>query len=351
MPFPYVAAAGSPAELGRQHGRQAAAQIAGFLDYLYRLAGRPRAEVLQAALRFLPLLERYCPTVLEEVRGLAEGAELTLAEALLLQVRGEVLPLLAEGCTTFALSGGRTRGGGILIGQNSDMEPELEQYFLVLRLEPDYAPAVLMWTFAGQLGYHGLNARGVAHFANNVAGGPPPTSRPGGLPHYPVKRRLYECSTRAEVLAMWGELPVCSSGNYMIAAGDPAVFDVEATPAGIAVLEAGDGLLAHANHFLHPRFRTAATDAAALRDSFRRQERMEALLAALGEGAEVVDLMRVLADHEGHPCSICRHEEPGPDRMSTVAGLIAEPAAGRLHVSQGPPCAGYWTTYSLQARG
>lgn len=348
MPFPYLEISGTPFELGYQHGELAREQVRGFADHLLRTAGAPRDRVLAATHRFLPLFQQHCATLLEEVQGLAEGARLTFEEALLLQIRGEIAGVLVdEGCTTFAVAGRHTASGGILIGQTSDMDPELEQYFLVARLTPREGPRILMWTFAGQLGYHGLNEYGVAHFANNLSGGPLPAERPGGLPHYPAKRRLYECRTREEVLSRWRTLPVCSSGNYMFAAGDPVIFDVEATPAGVAVLEAPEGLLAHANHFLSPEFRTPDTDAQSLPDSFLRQERMTALLRA---GAGVIDveaLKAILSDHRHHPQSICRHEERGTGRMSTVAGLIAEPGAGRLHVARGQPCRGDWATYQL----
>lgn len=348
MPFPYIEVAGPPYELGYQHGELAREQVQAFVAHLVLAAGAPRERVLAATREFLPLFQRHCPALLDEVQGLADGARLSFEEALLLQIRGELGGVLAaEGCTTFAVAGQHTATGGILIGQTSDMEPDLEQYFLVARYEPRGGPRFLTWTFAGQLGYHGLNEHGVAHFANNLSGGPPPDSRPGGLPHYPVKRRLYECRTREEILAVWRALPVCSSGNYMLASGDPAIFDLEATPAGSAVLEATDGYLAHANHFLTPEFRTAATDAHSLPDSFVRQERMTTLLRAQLGALGVDTLKKVLADHHHHPQSICRHEAAGVGRMSTVAGLIAEPGAGRLHVARGRPCQGDWTTYRL----
>jgi isopenicillin-N N-acyltransferase like protein len=359
MPFPYVEASGTPYQMGFQHGRQAAAPIGGFLDYLVRMshgsltgAEAPeaaRGRVLEAARRFLPLFEQHCPALLEEIRGVADGAGIRFEEALLLQIRGEAIPLLREeACTTFAVSGRHTTSEGALIGQTSDMEPELEQFFIVLRLAPDDGPRLLMWTFAGQVGYHGLSRHGVAHFANSIPGGPAsPRGLPGGLPHYPVKRRLYECRSREEVLRMWDALPVCSSGNYMMAAAGE-LFDVEATPAGPALLEDREqGFLVHTNHFLSPRFRTADTDAAAMRDSFPRQERMTALIRERLDRIDVEGMKTALSDHHNHPCGVCRHEESGTRRMATVSGLIAEPEAGRLHVSRGNPCRGDWSCYEV----
>jgi isopenicillin-N N-acyltransferase-like protein len=348
MPFPFIEASGTPFEMGQSHGEQARDQIRAFVDYLIRNAGRPRDGVLRATHRFLPLFERYCPALLEEVEGLAAGAGLTLEEALLPQIRGEIQGVLPEhACTTFAVDGTRSATGGTLIGQTSDMAAELEQYFVVLRLCPDTGPRLLMWSFAGQLGYHGLSEYGVAHFANSVSGGPPPGTTPGGLPHYPVKRRLYECRSRAEVMEMWRVLPVCSSGNYMLATPEPAIFDVEATPAGVEVLEPVEGVLAHANHFLHPRWRTEATDALSLPDSFQRQARIEELLRSHEGRITLGILQNALADHHGYPCSICRHEHTGDHPMVTVAALIAEPVAGFLHVARGRPCQREWNTYQV----
>jgi isopenicillin-N N-acyltransferase-like protein len=349
MPFPYFEVAGTPYELGRQHGRLAGPQVRAFVEKLIDTAGRPREEVLQAALQFVPLFERHCPLLLEEVRGLAAGAELSFAEALLPQIRGEISGVRAEtACTSFAISGEHTDTGGILIGQTSDMEREWEQYFLVLRLAPSDGPHILMWTFAGQLGYHGLNELGVAHFANSLAGGPSPLSRPGGLPHYPVKRRLYECRTRDEVLTMWRNLPVCSSGNYMLATGDREIFDMEITPLGLAVLEAEEGRLGHANHFLSPSFRSPDTDRCALPDSFPRQDRIDELLREPGGGPHSVSsLKELVSDHRAFPHGICRHAGETSADTVTVAALIAEPERGRLHVALGRPCAGDWTVYAL----
>src|SRR5205823_5170693 len=95
-----------------------------------------RVLLQDRALRFLPLFEEHCPHLVEEIRGLAEGAQVSLAEALAVQVRGELGQLRAEGCTTFVVSGRGTASGQTLIGQNSDMEPEVAALGYVLRLLP-----------------------------------------------------------------------------------------------------------------------------------------------------------------------------------------------------------------------
>jgi hypothetical protein len=78
----------------------------------------------------------------------------------------------------------------ILIGQNSDMTVDIPPLAYVLNLKPAGKPEVMMWTFGGMLGYHGMNGVGVAHFANALGGGPRGRF---AMPHYPVKRMMLEC--------------------------------------------------------------------------------------------------------------------------------------------------------------
>jgi len=347
--YPLFEARGTPRDLGRQHGEQCRDRLRAFVDYLAHSLKLPRAALHARALRFLPLFERYCPHLVEEIHGLAEGAAVPLAEALAVQVRGEMGQRGGEGCTTFVIAAAGTSDRQVLIGQNSDVEPELERFAYVLRLEPSDRPPVLMWTFGGQIGYHGLNATGVAHFANALGGGP---AWKFALPHYPVKRLMLEQRTLPEILDLVQRVPVCSSGNYVLCDGAGRIADVELTPEGPTLLEdGGGGFLVHTNHFLCGPH--AGPAAASVPDSFPRLRRMRELVArGLGQ-LTIEDLKRVLADHDGWPTSICRHPHDGRDHPSvsargrTVASLIAEPSFGRLHVSRGNPCQVPSLTYSL----
>ena len=348
--YPVVDVAGEPFEMGLGHGRAIAGMVRLYRDLLLqaflRDRGQSAAGVLAGVRRFRPLFERHCPHLLDEVAGLAAGAGIEPDEALLLQIRGEAAGVAGEGCTTFALGPGATASGEILIGQTSDMEARMESVGIVLRAPPARRPAMLLWTFSGQLGYHGMNSEGVAHFANALAGGP---AWRMGLPHYPLKRLLLEGATVADCLRLFATVPLCSSGNYMLSGGCGRIADVEATPEGFGLLQPGpEGFLVHTNHFLHPDHRTEATHAAAAPDSVARLERLRALVEQRRGEITVEHVKAFLADHAGFPHGICRHAEAGnPGATKSVAGLIAEPAHGRLHVCRGNPCEGRWQSVSF----
>src|SRR5262245_20783681 len=118
--YPLYRAQGSHLELGRQHGQQAAAKIKAHLDYISSSARMSRESVRSRALQFKPLFEKYCPHLLEEIRGLGEGAGIHFEDALAVNIRGELGHASGEGCTAYAV-----RQGEILIGQNSDITADI----------------------------------------------------------------------------------------------------------------------------------------------------------------------------------------------------------------------------------
>src|SRR5439155_26367501 len=113
--FPQLDAAGTPIEMGRQHGEQCRDQLLAFLDYIQSLLRLSRSQLHARALGFLPLFEQHCPHILEEIRGLAEGASVPFADALTVQLRAELGQIPEGGCTTFVIRGRGTAGGQILI--------------------------------------------------------------------------------------------------------------------------------------------------------------------------------------------------------------------------------------------
>lgn len=349
--YPLIHAAGTPRELGRTHGQLAKDRICGFLDYLQASLKISRSSLRTRAERFEPLFQQSCPHLLDEVAGLAEGAGVHRLDALAAQLRGELTGVNDEACTTFVVRRDKTAGGGTLIGQNSDTPAELMDYAYVLRLVPERGPRILMWTFGGMLGYHGVNEHGVAHFANSLGGGP---AWKFALSHYPLKRMMLEQQNLTDVRRLLNDVPVCSNGNYVLCDGTGEIADIELTSEGPHDLaDGGLGAIAHSNHYLCAPHACADNFSRSLPDSFPRLRRMQELLHSRLGRLTVDDLKCFLSDHDGHPTSICRHPHTGaedpmlPSSGRTVASLIAEPDHGRLHLARGNPCETAFVTYRL----
>ena len=165
--FPLIEVSGSAYEMGYQHGAQAAELVERYIRWIEKLTGSPRDLLARNALAFVPSIEALSPTYVEEIRGLADGAKISFEEALLCQVRSEAVRIGDGGCTAFALTGSATADGQPLAGQNQDLQPEFADVAVLLRVKPtDGRPRALMFTFAGQLGYAGMNEYGLALFNN-----------------------------------------------------------------------------------------------------------------------------------------------------------------------------------------
>ena len=337
--FPVVEVAGSARAMGRAHGEQVRPLIARYLAWIEQASRLDRDTLGDDTRRFLPVIEHFSPAYIEEARGLAEGAAIPFEHALLCQVRLEALRT-TEGCTAFALTGTATADGRPLAGQNQDLDPEFESFGIVLRIRPDDGrPRAVFFTFAGQLGYAGMNEHGVANFANALYG------RRGrhGLPFYPLRRAFLEQRTVAGCLELAAKHRTCSAANFVFCDGTGGIADVEIRPEEAVEYRGplADARL-HTNHYLSDRFTRFETDECP--DSCGRLQRFTSLIEE-GHGRwDVVGIRRALADHDGDPAGICRH---GAGGTHSISGYIAEPARGVLHVRRGHGCAGAWTEYTV----
>src|SRR4051812_17250166 len=119
-PCRLIELSGGPAERGERHGREAREQIVrGVGNYLAQMrdSGFALGELDSLATMFLPTIEAYDPEQLEEMKGIARGAEVPLSHILLLNARTELLKLAgsnalraglesergADGCTTIVV--------------------------------------------------------------------------------------------------------------------------------------------------------------------------------------------------------------------------------------------------------
>ena len=338
--FPYIEARGSAYELGFQHGAQAASLIPRYLLLIERLARLSRDTLCRNAMAFLPLIERLSPVYVQEIHGLAAGAQISFEEAVLCQARLEAAHAREGGCSAFALTGEATANHQTLAGQNQDLPPEYGDVAIVLHLKPaDGRPHVLMFTFAGQLGFVGMNAWGTCLFANALYDAP----WAFGLPKYPIKRLILEQRSVEAAIALLAQHRLVSANNLVLADGAGRLADVEERPEGIALYDDDHPhRRIHTNHYVSPQF--APLETHSLPDSCPRLDRMRELVQQQWGALTVDSLKTILADHANDPGGICRHGESG---WHTISGYIAEPAEGLLHVRRGHGCLGTWETYGV----
>lgn len=361
--FPYYEFSGSNREIGRQHGRLAGEHVHQHLDMaLGKLAARDvdRALARQRAAAYVPFIERYAPHFAAELAGLADGAQISVEDAYILQLRAELAvnpgvemdaveaarsrEAIAHECTSFAVSGALTADGQPLAGQNADLPAGTLDVGIVARVQPDDKPGFLMLLPAGQISYIGINDRGMAVFANflNTDGWRP------GFPRYLLSRTVLEHDSIDGALAQLKTIPRASSRNVLIMDGAGNAVSVEYAVDVEGRLEPVDGVLAHSNHFVDPAVAGCErAESDRLVNSCTRLERMRELLEADRGRITPESVMGSFRDRAHAPDAICRHLEDGPGDYITFASVIARPSTGEVWIAPGPPDQYDYTRYTL----
>lgn len=361
QPFPHVRVAGGPRERGRSYGEQARDRIALSID-AYRevfraYAGWDWAQVRGEAARYEAPIAAFDARYVEEMRGIAEGAGVEVADVLAINVRTEVMfaakARAAEEqagtdgrrqgeCSAFAVLPEASADGHTLIGQNWDWLLHCFDTVVVVEAEQDDAPNYVTVVEAGLLAKTGMNSSGLGVATNALVtdddrGAP-------GVPYHVLLRAFMDCETISDAYAAAQRGLRSSSANYLLAHRDGVAVDLETAPGDfsrIFLLFPDDGVLLHTNHFRADRFDRKDVSLWVMPDSPFRLERLKGAVAS-EPGTLSLDTFRaVLADHANYPSGICCHPDARMeehDRGATVASVLMDLDAARIWVADGHPC-------------
>ncbi|MDQ3779430.1 MAG: C45 family peptidase [Chloroflexota bacterium] len=351
--FPAYRFSGSHLAIGRAYGDACGDDIRRHRDLaLERLRRRAKIapeRAVAGALAYRRFVVEHAPFLDEEIRGVAEGAGLSLAEAYFLQLRAEAAVVTpdenGDECTTFAVLPEATSNGVGLVGQNADLPAFYRAISVVVEFVPDDGPAVLMLTPAGQVSYIGINDRGLGVFANYL-------SCDGwrvGYPRYLLTRLAMTHETVDAALAAVRSVPRASSRNLIMLDAHGVAADLETTATRDARLEPDTGLLAHSNHYLAPELLAEEKGSEqGVANSRVRYQRMRALLEGHRGELDATLMQTLLRDRSDLHDSICRVavDDPSTDIM-TFASAIAEPTKGQMWVAIGPPSEHSYRRYAF----
>jgi isopenicillin-N N-acyltransferase like protein len=351
--FDLIPLRGEPFARGHQYGARAAASITAniqaYVDLIEFHAGLAAEAALAAARAFAPLVETYAPDLIEEMRGIAEGAGCSLDEILLINARSELMGAVQSGeCTALAAGPGITADGHVLLGQNWDWYTAIEVEPVLLEVRQPDAPAILTLCEAGQVGKIGMNSAGLGiclNFLQHV-------DRSQGLPIHVILRRMLGCPALGEAIHEAYRAPRGGSANVLLAHAEGDLVDLELTPLAADFLYGDAGWLVHANHFEGHRLRAGDAGVSTSMSTIPRAARARRLLADAAGGASLETFRTILTDHAYGAYAICRHpdrREPALQQTATRASLIMDLTERVLHVAAGQPCGQDYYALTLTA--
>jgi isopenicillin-N N-acyltransferase-like protein len=343
--FPLIEVSGEAFERGRQHGERTADLIQfnleGYRQLFKHDPGLDWSAVLEQVRQYLRPIEAYAPRLLEEMRGIAEGAGVSLDEILALNCRTEILSMRAisplDECTALFIAPEATANGHTFVAQNWDWSNVLRGGAVLLRIEQPGRPTVLTLTEAGMVGKIGLNSAGVGVCTNFLRH----DHRRIGVPFHIILREALDAPRLGLAVAAVYRGVRADSGNYLLAHADGEAIDLEATPSDVGFLHPREGLLVHTNHFLTPRLQTGDKGIVESDHTLLRYGRAVHLLRAQAGQITIEMLKGVFRDHFNYPKSICRHPDltqPEIERSATLASMIVDLTTGEMYVTAGEPC-------------
>jgi isopenicillin-N N-acyltransferase like protein len=364
---PLIELSGSPHERGQQYGRQAAVRIKrGIAHYGAQLAkldlGR---DALRGLIRdYLPVIERFDVSHVEEMQGIARGAEVEFEQVVLLNARTELLKLAErpdlrrrlaaaeepDGCTGVVALPSATRDRNVIHAQNWDWKVECAETAVVLRIRRDDGPDIMTFTEAGGLARSGFNSAGISITANYLE-----SSRDYsqvGVPLALIRRKVLEQERLA--LAMHAVYVTAKSGsnNMMVSHRDGIAIDFECAPDETFQVLPDLGLLVHANHWQSPVAlgKLVDTGVSNTPDSLYRDLRVRSLLEPQIGDITVDSIKSALFDEFQSPWSVCRPPRPNMSNnlSATVAMIVIAPDRGLMEVALLPAHNRTFTAYELE---
>jgi len=353
-PPPLIEISGTHREMGQQIGEARREQVQHSVDNAHILIDQSynTLELTWAganiqARKYLPFAEERYSQYVDELRGIAEGANVSFDDLMVVNAMEAVTmdALHLTRCTSFAVNEQRTADGHVLLAHNEDWIPEDENDVYVISAKPNDEPPYLAMTYGGLLPNVGFNAYGIAQAIDSVY----PNDSRIGIPRLVVARAVL-ASRRISGALGRTLVPHRAAGyNHLIIHESGEMYSVEVSARRFDILHGTDGYMTHTNHYLSSTMKEIEKDPEELISSRVRYFRANRLLRE-NSTHTIKTLQGIQKDHVNLPNSICNHNIAGidpMDRESTITALVIDLTAREMHIVWGNPCQNTYHTYHL----
>jgi len=203
--LPMIHVQGSHAEIGRQIGESMRPQIQHGIENAKLMIQKAYDQlqltwdgaIIQAK-KYIPFAEERYPQYVDEMKGIAEGANVPYEEIRVVNAMEAVTSdaLHLTKCTSFAVNQSMTAKGNVLIAHNEDWTPDEEPDVFLVHANPVDEPPFLAMTYGGLLPNIGFNANGISQCCDSVY----PNDSRMGIPRVIYSRAVLAASTPADAI-------------------------------------------------------------------------------------------------------------------------------------------------------
>lgn len=334
----FIICSGTPREMGRQYGEQANEEIQRNLELFGQHWYQEKLQVFSNKVK--QTLYSFLPDILEELKGIAEGAKVDFDQVLLtnhVDTFGENV----ERCTPIIL---RNSPDGTIIAKNND-SPTNENYsFIIRKCAPTKGIPFIQVTYAGWIsGLDCMNAEGLANTHGSVGS---IFDKSGSRVDIRLKsyQILHNCRTVDNFLAGLNENPLTGKG-FNIAVGDASgnTAMLDAAVPFIAVSNRNKKFDYATNLYKSPGLENSDTRIPSKRDICIYRYGYLKWLEETNPPQNIDDLKKILSCHE--PWAPCRHG--GVHHSKTEWSMINLIKERKILITDGAPCENKYKEYCL----
>jgi len=353
-PPPLIEVSGTHQEMGRQIGEAAREQVQHsvanahiLIDAAYNSLELTWQGAQNQSRKYLPFAEERYPQYVDEMRGIAEGANVDFEDIVTLNAMEAVTTdaLHLTRCTSMAVNEERTADGHVLAAHNEDWIPEDENDVFIISAKPDKEPPFLAMTYGGLLPNVGFNAFGIAQLIDSVY----PSDSRVGIPRLVVARAVLSSRRISGAIGRTLVQQRAAGYNHILVHESGEMYSIEASARKFEILHAHDGYMVHTNHYLDPQMQQIEKVPEELISSRVRCFRASRLLRQ-NDKHTIKSLQAIQQDHVNIPNSICNHNIEGLDpldREKTINALVIDLTMREMHIAWGNPCTNAYHTYHL----
>jgi len=355
-PPPLVRVSGTHREIGRQIGEACKKQVRHGVENGRNLVADAYEQLeltwagaqIQAR-KYLPFAQERYPQYVEELMGIAEGADVAFEDVSVINAMEAVTmdALHLTRCTSMAVNDERTADGHVLMAHNEDWVPEDEDDVFIIQASPKNEPPFLAMTYGGLLPNIGFNAYGIAQMCDSVY----PNDSRIGTPRVVVSRAVLASRTPDEAIRHMLSAQRAAGYNHLLVHESGELYSLEVSARRFAILYGENGYIVHTNHYLSENMQQVEREPEDLVASRVRYFRARRLIQR-EDTHTIKTLQAIQRDHVNFSNSICNHsiDASNPlDREKTVNAMVIDLTAREMHIAWGNPCENPYHTYHLDA--
>jgi len=287
--------------------------------------------------------KKYYPHLLEELKGIARGANIKFEDLFILNIHAELntkRKLAKEpipGCSTIYLINKNEK----ILFHNEDNKDMYKDIMFMVKATPPSDVTFIVLVYPGSFigNGPGINSYGIAQTTNYIAGMKLKT----GIPRYVLNRAVLEAKTLDEAVKIVTNPKNAFAYHHNLASfREKKILSVEVTPYSHQIFEPAS-IYYHTNHLILDETKTLPQNTNYVNSSsMTRYNVITKKIDELPEPDKVMekDVIEILSSHKGAPYSPCRHPENDVTGR-TLATAQIDIIDKKMKIYKGNPCIAY----------